>query len=158
MMLINIIADTSAGYKADGKANLQRNVIRSVMSAAAKPKYAGCALKFFAWSDDLSEFTDPEQIKFSGSADTSSLASFIDGSENGSRFMLLSDGLFDSESIDDILRAKNSVLVPVAVGADSDVATLRRIASPNEYCFRCVNVLAALFEVCFRNFGTGGTK
>ena len=157
-MLINVIADTSAGYKADGKSNLQRNIIRSIMSAGSKAKYSGCELKFFAWSDDLTEFTDPEKIKFSHSVESSSLASFIDSSEDGSRFLLLSDGLFDSGSINDILREKNSVLVPVAVGADSDVGSLKQIASPNNYCFGCVNVLAALFEVCFRNFRTGGTR
>ena len=52
-MLINIIADTSASYKTDGKSNLQRNIIRSIMSAASKAKYAGCVLKFFKWSDSL---------------------------------------------------------------------------------------------------------
>lgn len=157
-MLVNVIADTSAGYKADGKSNLQRNIIRSIMSAAAKPKYAGCTLKFFAWSDSLTEFTDPEEIKFSHSTEASSLASFIDDSENGSRFLLLSDGLFDAGNINDILREKNSVLIPVAVGADSDINALRRIAAPNNYCFVCVNVLAALFGICFRNFGEGGIK
>ena len=154
-MLIHVIADTSAGYKADGKSNLQRNIIRSIMSAASKAKYAGCVLKFFAWSEDLTEFSDPEEIEFSRCAESSSLASFIDGSEDDSRFLLLSDGLFDAGSINDILRKKNSVLVPVAVGADSDVDTLKRIAAPNNYCFGCVNVLAALFEVCFRNFCSG---
>ena len=157
-MLINVIADTSASYKVDGKSNLQRNIMRSIMSAASKAKYADCDLKFFAWSDGLTEITDPDEIKFSHSAESSSLASFIDGSEDGSRFLLLSDGLFDSGSINDILREKNSVLVPVAVGADSDAGSLKQIASPNNYCFGCVNVLAALFEVCFSNFRTGGTK
>lgn len=155
---INVIADTSASYKADGKSNLQRNIIRSIISAASKAKYAGCMLKFFAWSDTITEFTDPEEITFSHSADSSSLASFIDGAEDGSRLLLLSDGLFDAENINDILREKNSVLIPVAVGADSDIDTLKYIASPNNYCFVCVNVLAALFEVCFRNFYAGGKK
>ena len=157
-MLINVIADTSAGYKADGKSNLQRNIIRSIISAASKAKYSGCELKFFAWSDGLTEFIDPEELKFSHSVESSSFASFIDGSDYGSRFLLLSDGLFDPGSINDILREKNSVLIPVAVGADSDVGNLKQIAAPNKYCFSCVNVLAALFEVCFRNFYTGGAK
>ncbi len=155
---INVIADTSAGYKADGKSNLQRNIIRSVISAAAKEKYSGIALKFFAWSDGLTEFSDPDEIAFSHSAESSSLASFIDSSEEGSKFLLLSDGLFDAGNIRDILREKNSVLVPVAVGADSDIDSLRNIAAPDNYCFGCVNVLSALFEICFRNFCTGGRQ
>ncbi len=43
------------------------------------------------------------EINFSNSAESSSLASFIDSSENGSRFLLLSDELFDTGNINDIL-------------------------------------------------------
>ena len=157
-MLINVIADTSASYKTDGKSNLQRNIIRTIMSATSKAKYAGCVLKFFAWSDSLTEFTDPECIKFANSADSSLLASFINDAEDGSRFLLLSDGLFDAGNINDVLREKNSVLVSVAVGADSDMNNMKYIAEPNKYCFGCVNILSALFEVCFKNFCAGGTK
>ena len=151
-MLVNLIVDTSAGFKSDGKANLQRNTVRSIMSAAPKAKYSGCTMKFFAWSDSLIEVNSPDEIKFSDSVNISSLEEFIEDLEEGSRFLLLSDGLFDPETINDILRAKKSVLVPVAVGADSDASVLTQIAAPNHYCFRCVNVLSALFEVCFRDF------
>ncbi|MBQ3457939.1 MAG: hypothetical protein IJQ08_08040 [Synergistaceae bacterium] len=151
-MLVNLIVDTSAGFKSDGKANLQRNTVRSIMSAASKAKYADCKMKCFTWSDSLVEANSPDEIKFYDSVNVSSLEEFIEDSEENSRFLLLSDGLFDPENIDDILCAKKSALVPVAVGADSDVSVLTQIAAPNHYCFKCVNVLAALFEICFRDF------
>lgn len=157
-MLVNVIADISAGFRTDGKASLQRNTVRSLMSAVSKAKYENCTLRFFAWSEGLAEFVDTDEINFSHRADVSSLEEFIQEEEDGSRFLLLSDGLFDGGNLNEILRAKRAVLVPVAVGADSDIDELKQIAAPNSYCFKCVNVLAALFEVCFRDFYGGGTK
>ena len=152
---IYVIVDTSASFKADGKGSLMRNLVRSLMSAAAKDCYKNRKIRYFSWKDDLNEFFDADEIKFSGRADFKALVGAINAAEDGARFLLFSDGLFGTDSVTSvtpILKNKKSILVPVEVGADADTYVLKNLAAPVKYCYQCVNELSALYDVCFRDF------
>ena len=153
--VIYTIVDSSASFKADGKGGLMRNLARILMSAASKDRYKSIKPRFCIWTNDLNEITDAEEIEFSGRAVLEPLIGAVEAAEEGTRFLLLSDGLFDGEAADKLresLKTKRSVFVPVAVGADADESALKNLAVPVGYCYDCVNLLAAFDEICFREF------
>lgn len=159
---VYVILDTSASFKTDGKDALQNNLLVTLMSATAKDFYIdnNAEAVFLSWNKVLVEIeplTDEylPDLTFTSRVNINSILQLVIDSDEGSRFLLLSDGVFDEEEtkeLQEMLKEKNSYLYCVAVGADADEHTLAAMAYPRKYCYKTENVLTALRELSFRTF------
>ena len=161
--VLYVIADCSAGFKEDGKAALQRNLLISLMSASRRLEYQQHDIIYIGWNNELFESgqVSPEydiDLSFNGKLNVALLKDIVaEAGENG-RFLLLSDGLFADDDmaylkeIKELAGQLKSVIAVVSVGADADDGLLADISVPERKCFRAVDILTAFHELCKKSY------
>lgn len=160
---VNIIFDASGSFSIDGKDALIKNLLMTLISVCYKMPYKDVAYTLLEWSDDVYDI-DPVDVyenytqncmQFNGKANFEQLANYINGIDDNSRFLLLSDGVFSDEEIIKLKKTfedKKSIVVPVAVGSDAEKYNLIKLAAPEECCFCSEDLLLALHEISFRTY------
>ena len=121
---------------------------------------------FLAWNNDINEIVpvsseevfDTGSISFGGRTDFQTVIDLVEQEEEGTRLLLLSDGVFSEcdrgkiERLKEVLTEKKDILVTVAVGSDADFEKLADLACPVKSCYISENVLTVLSSLFVRTF------
>ena len=157
-----IIIDVSGSMQNMGKIHLLRNLCRYVaqLPLINQQKYAATNVRFYQWAQAISEFTlqsdgDMPALNAEGSSHLGGLSDFLSQNLNPvarSMVLILSDGYFSTSDISAFQQRlstlSNLSVRTVAVGADANVMTLRKL-STNDSVYLAENILAAIDSAIF---------
>lgn len=141
--LLYIIVDVSGSMNEMGKIHLQRNLCRYAAQLQGKEKYANLNIRFYQWTQDISEITiqsdgDIPVLNAEGSSNLSVLSDFFSQQLNNierSRILILSDGNFENSEISSFQKKLSLhpglITRTVAVGADAALLKLKKISTNN---------------------------
>lgn len=159
-----IIVDVSGSMNEMGKIHLQRNLCRSAaqLRLIDQEKYSGFDIRFYQWSQDVSEIAlqsdgDMPSLNAESSSNLCVLSDFLSQNLNDtgrSMALILSDGNFPSSDILSFQKQLSSfpdmAIRTVAVGADADLLKLKKISSNDSVQFS-ENISLAIDSLIFEN-------
>ena len=125
-----VVLDVSGSFAENGKLSILRALRLSALAFARKFE---AEADVFIWRDEVRPFESPADVVPEGIAEPEALIDFISACDEGSKFLIISDGIWsgkDAARIRTALKANNSSLAMVAVGADA--------VSSSNYCISTV--------------------
>ena len=157
-----IIIDVSGSMQNMGKIHLLRNLCRYVaqLRLIDQQKYAAISVRFYQWAQAISEFTlqsdgDILALYAKGSSHLGRLSEFLSQNLDPAArpmVLILSDGYFSNSDISAFQQRlstlSNLSVRTIAVGADANVMTLRKL-STNDSVYLAENISAAIDSVIF---------
>lgn len=137
-----LLVDVSGSMYEMGKIHLQRHLCRYVSRVARfQPDiYAGTEVRLYQWGETVSLIAqqpngDIPELQAAGSADIVALSHFLSTQPDGQNqsLLILSDGNFSQQELlhfqQQCAKSPTVRVRAVAVGADADLLTLRKMAT-----------------------------
>lgn len=125
---IHIIIDCSGSMMAYGKKEILLNANRALRRCSMKREYQSFQIDFYQWNTEITIW-NKGTLQIHGSADINAFMNFLEECEKNDRILLLSDGSFSLDEIEIKLKQDKILLLPIAVGADADLNSLKRMSS-----------------------------
>lgn len=146
---VYFLIDSSGSFNECGKNYLQIYLVDSIVNALESNSIKINGNRgFFLWSNNISEYTPGDSIKFKGKADFDTLSEFFSRLKENSIVFLLSDGNFNYDPVAMMqdLKMKNINIVPFSVGADSDVCNLEQLSTSMKV-YKAENLISSINSV-----------
>lgn len=148
---INVIMDFSGSITELGKAAVLKSMIYRIRTIA---KQKGAKVVFVLWNEDIVPFRGKWDTKPMGKTNPSALIDFIAAKPPGEKYILLSDGIGDTDSfvaIRQCLAKSRAVLSAIAVGKDVDIWSLKQI-SYEKTVWHATDIVTAINFLCYGIF------
>lgn len=146
---IYFLIDSSGSFNECGKNYLQIYLIDSIVNAISDGTLpADNKFSYFLWNNRINEYTPYDLIKFEGKSNFDVLSDFLMNLDNNSLVFFLSDGNFNGDTIilSQELKEKNIMLLPFAVGADSDVSNLEMLSTTMKI-YQTENIVSTISRI-----------
>ncbi|SEL36128.1 hypothetical protein SAMN02910353_02445 [Ruminococcus sp. YRD2003] len=150
---IYVVADSSGSFNECGKNYLQIYLLDAIVNALESQTIkCNTEFRYVLWNTEMSEYTPGSMFKFSGRAELSTLESFISDINDGSLVILLSDGNYDGDTmmLQTLLKMKNIIFIPFAVGADADEISLR-VLTDDMTVYSTANLISVIKKIILEN-------
>ena len=144
---INIIFDFSGSMTELGKSAVLKSMVFRLRTIADRN---GVKAGFFLWQNEIIPFKEMWDIEPVGRINPTALADFITAKPLGEKYLLLSDGISDLESVSTISKAltvSKAVLLTVAIGRDANRRSLAEISN-DKSIWSSADVLQAMDYLC----------
>ena len=162
MKIINIVVDTSGSMNEMGKNHLQRNLCRYLheLRIINEQKYSNIEFRYYQWSSSVTNLFVQESGEFpvltpKGEADMVALSEYLKSMVNDEQelhVLIITDGQYSYSEITEFKKGlekyQNIALRVVAVGADADIAKMKKL-STNGNVYLAENISAAICSICF---------
>ena len=146
---IYFIIDSSGSFNECGKNYLQYYLVDAIANAIASETIASSEeFTFLLWSDQITDYNLFDKIIFQGQSDFTVLADYLMNLEKESLVFFLTDGNFNGDIIilSEELKQKNVILVPFAVGADSDIGNLEMLSGSSKV-YKPENLISSINSI-----------